>query len=90
MDVLRVILHDHVRGAEVEEATYQILSLEVRPQHINELLFSFLGVNKILVARNHLETLGELLSTILLAHVISKLIEVAIIQVDHLFVIICR
>jgi hypothetical protein len=46
---VRVILNDHVRCAEVEEAAYQIFGLEIRLQHSNELLFSFLGVDKILV-----------------------------------------
>ena len=49
LNVVRVILNYHVRCAEVEEAAYQIFGLEIRLQHSTELLFSFLGVDKILV-----------------------------------------
>jgi hypothetical protein len=46
---VRVILNNHVGCAEVEEAAYQIFGLEIRLQHSNQLLFSFLSVDKILV-----------------------------------------
>jgi len=85
---VRVILNYHVRCAEVEEAAYQIFGLEIRLQHSNELLFSFLGVDKILVVWYQLETFGELLAAILLTHVICKLFEVAVVEVDHLFIVV--
>ncbi len=80
-------MHNNVRGAEIEEAAYQIFALEVGLQQINEMHLSFLGVDKFFVLLNQLETFGELLSAVLLAHVISKLFEITSVQIDHFFIV---
>ena len=59
MYILGVILYDHVRGAEVEEAADEIFGLEEGSQHIDQLFFSFLGVDQILVDGYQLETLRK-------------------------------
>ena len=78
-------MHDQVRGAVVDEATAHILFGEKWAQLSDELLFTVVFKNHILVLFDDGEALVENLRTVLLAHKRFELGELTRRNVDHFF-----
>ena len=85
-NVLAVILNNDVTGAQVEESANEVFRLEEWPQHIDKLLFTLLGVNEFFVLGNYLICFSESFFTILLAHLSRELLEIASVEVNHIFI----
>jgi hypothetical protein len=86
LNVLAVILHNNVAGAQVEESANQVLGLEEWSKHIHELFFALFGVDEFFIFCDNLVALGESILAILLAHLSSELFEVTGVEVDHVLV----
>lgn len=84
-DTVLHVLHDQVRGAEIDEATDCILCREQASQKFDKLLLTSIRVDQVLILLYDCETLLELGVAVLLAHVRTEFIKIAAGDVDHLF-----